>query len=421
MQYISEGTEIILWGTGFVGRRIMQGKYGNYKISFAINGKLGPNETYKIGDLTVYSPSVLEDKSLFKNQPIVIGVDRWQEMAARLEKMGKHIFLDYIPYSYLYGLDIDLLRACKDDNERREQIKKLSFGKKLCGLYGFCHMSVYHRLLSENRQFTDEYCLLNLPQANGPDLPNFDLLPMPWLYSSLDLLILGFSFQSKTFGVPDWRTVKSMVNDKCKVILVTNAAFKGYFPQHTEEVPVEMQRLPATVDRIRYRIRWGDKNINRMIRAGKTSDTILRTISATDFYDAEKVNRFYEKSLKKLEDNEAECDIRIGDYIRKYGRQKRLMYSSTHPVDCVMKEIAIRLFRKIGLDTEPMEVMPEDDMPSLSSGAEFIYPSVSRALGIAEEQEFEKIRVSLDERYLTLSEYIDFYMEANKPYLMSTM
>ena len=408
MQYVPEGTEIVLWGTGYIGRQVMDGEFGNYKISFAVDRKVDANSTDKIGDISVYSPNVLDDTSFMRNQVLVIGVYFWQEIAAELEKKGKHIFRDYVPYNYLKHETVDLgfLKFCKDDEERIKFLKELSSGKKLCGLYGFCHMSVYESLLWTSKQFTEEYYTINI-QIDRPGTPHFEMLCMPWIYSVLDLLILAYVHPLSNLAAPDWKTVKNWTGEKCKVILVTNASFKGYFPQHAIGVPETYER-----------IHWGDKNLNEMILAGKTADKMLQTISMPSFYNIEKVNQFYENELNKLEQSESECDVRIGDYIRKYGRQRKLMYSTTHPHECVMKEIAIRIFEKLGLDIEILKALPESDVPSLRGAGEFIYPSVYYALGITEAQKDERVWINWDgSNYVTLSEFVDMYVEINGPYI----
>lgn len=409
MQYIPEGTEIVLWGVGEIGHQVIAGEFGNYEITFAVDRKVDANTTVKVGDISVYSPSALDDPSFWRNTLLVIGVWFWGEIAAELEKRGRHIFRDYVPYIYLKyeTLDIGFLKFCKDDEERIKFLKELSSGKKLCGMYGGCHMPVYRSMLCKSKQFTEEYYTVDLQFNSRPGEPRVEMLRMPWIYSHLDLLILSFVYP--TNGSPDWRTVKNWTEEKCKVILVTNAAFKGYFPQHTTPIPETISKT-----------RWGDKNLNKMILAGETANIIFQTVSMPNFYDAEKVNRFFENELNKLEQNESECDIRIGDYIRKYGRRRRLMHCSTHPDECVMKEIALRIFIKLGLNTEMLEAMPESDMLSLRQGGEFIYPSVYHALGITGVQEDEKVCVNWDKSNpVTFSEYVDLYVEVNKPYIMT--
>lgn len=407
MKYVPEGTEIVLWGVGAIGRRVISGVYGNHKISFAVDSKVDAGTIYKIGDVTVYPPSVLDDTSFLKNRLIVISIACWSEIAAELEKKGKHIFRDYVPYTCLKQgiVDIGLLNFCANDEERLALLKELSSGKKLCGLYGCCHMVAYETLLLENEQFVEEYCTILL-DAHNAGSPRFEMLCKPWIYSTLDLLILSYVYPPNQNESPDWRTVKSWTSEKCKLIFVTNAAFKGYFPQEIRTFP----ELAGIIKR-------GDKNINKMIQAGETAERIYQTISMPSFYGVDEINRFFEKELKRLERVESACDVRIGDYMRKYGREKILMYFSTHPRECVMKEIAIRILKAIGINAG----MPASDTALYFLREEFVYPSVYHALGIIESPEDEKIAIYCDPRNLvTLSEFVDLYVKINKPYLSGT-
>lgn len=415
MQYIPDGTEIVLWGLGEIGSRVLAGEWGDYKISFAVdrNWMQKQEEIDHIGNtgnIAVYSPDVLEDMSL-GNKVLVIGVYKWDEIAADLEKKGKHIFRDYVPYIYLKyeALDIGFYKFCKDDDERKTLLKELTFGKKLCALYGACHTTVFKSQLLKSEEFTEKYCLLVIPPTNVYDHLYRDLLYKSYTYSDLDLLILSFIYpHTGEPPAPDWRTIKSWTDEKCKVILVTNAAFKGYFPQYTAPIP-------ETFDKISR----GDKNLNKLIREGKTADEILHILSSPDFYSREMVNRYYENALTNLEQMESACDVRIGDYIRKHGKQRRLMSDAAHPDGRLLKELTTRIFRKIGIDTKMLVRTPESDF-LIRGGVEaaFIYPSVYHALGMTEKEAGEKLCVGVDINVkLDFSEFIDLYVKINRPYL----
>lgn len=417
MQYIPDGTEIVLWGLGGMGKRILSGEFGNYKISFAIDRQwkqrqIEIDEMENTESIVVYSPDILDEISL-NNKMLVVGICEWHEIARDLEEKGKHIFRDYVPYVYLKVgayLDAGFLRFCKNDTERKALLKKFSFGRKLCAMYGFCHMSIYKSWLLKSKDFIEKYCLLDIPYANVYD--DKSVLLMPDIYYNLDLLILGCVYPREAAGNPDWRTIKSWINnEKCEVILVTRAAFDGYFPQ-------SIRAIPETYDKISY----GDKNIDKMIQEGKSADEILHILSSPSFYSPEQVNHHYERALKKLELNESWCDIRISDYIREYGKQTNLMYGLTHPRECVMRELTRRIFGALGLDTELLAAEPENDSSfSLPTGAIFIYPSVYQALGIPEREEQEKLYVGLGNVPVGFSEYIDMYVKHNKPYLSQGM
>lgn len=414
MQYIPDGTEIVLWGLGDIGKQVITGVYGNYKISFAVDrhwiqrqaelDDMGYTES-----ITVYSPDIL-DKISLNDKMIVLSTISWQEIAVRLEERGKRIFRDYVPYTFLryHAVDARFFNFCESESERKALLKEFSRGKKLCGVYGFCHVRTYASLLAECEQFTEEYCLLEFPRANIDIRRDLDFLCKPHIYSDLDLLILGFVYPTKQHGTPDWRTVKSWVNKECKVIMITNAAFEGYFPQYVSAIPETFNEICI-----------GDKNLNKMIREGKTADEILPVLTSTDYYSPEMVNKFYEKALRRLELNESACDIQIADYIRKYGRQRRLMHDRGHPCQPVLKELTIRILSKIGFDAGPVAIAENHIISRFSVNRDFIYPSVYHALGITQSGETEKAAIDAGRKnQVTFSEFVDLYIKLNKPYLL---
>ncbi len=410
MQYIPNGTSIILWGTGCIGKQIIEGVYGNYNIVFAVDSKIKEGERGggKIGDIDVYPLSWLDNVSK-NDQLVVIGFTAWKEAAAELQEKGWHIFDDYLPYIYLKysAIDIGFMRFCMDTDERSRHLKKLSHGKKLCALYGYCHMTYYTQCLISSNEFVDKYCILNLPHANS-FLDDTEYLNDKWIYSVLDILLLAPVYPETQYHTPDWKKVKSYVKDECKVIVVTVAGFKGYFPQSTVGVLQTYENIC-----------WGDKNLNRMIKEKCSVEEMIRALNSEDFYNSDEADHNFETACEKLDVIEQKCDVKIGDYIRKYGRSERLMYSSTHPTDKVMKEIASRIFKIIGIDSSILEDIPQEKLISLKMHGEFIYPSVYRGLGM-QFNEGEKVCVGdIDKAGITFTEFIRLYVQLCTPYLLA--
>ena len=67
------------------------------------------------------------------------------------------------------------------------------------------------------------------------------------------------------------------------------------------------------------------------------------------------------------------------------------MYNNTRPHSCVKKELAMRIFRKLGLDTEVLAKAQENDALILKEWTTFIYPSVRYALGLSGKRRGRKI------------------------------
>lgn len=400
VQYIKDGTKIVLWGVGKIGLQIINGEFGNYDICFAVDSKIKLGDEEYISNISVHSPSILKQVSM-EDKLLVIAMDCWIGVAEQLEKTGRHMFLDYIPYVYLSysAIDIGFLWFCKDETERKQILKQLSFGKKLCGLYGYCHTVFYTQCLLESREFTEKYCLIDFPTANV-EHKNLPLLNEPWIYSALDVLILGYVYPEERWGTPYWRTVQRWVGQQCRVVVVTSAAFNGYFLQQTNGI-----------EKIKSQICWGDKNLNRMIQEGKTEEEVLQILSAQDFYRYEDVEKHYNDALKKLDNIEKKCDVKIGDYIRKNGKKKVLMYSSTHPKECVMLEITRRIFEKLELDVTVLDDISGKQLKSYKTHGEFIYPSVYYALGLECDGSSEMVCVGDDIGVeMSFTEFVHTYM-----------
>lgn len=408
MQYIPNGTSIILWGTGYIGKQIIEGAYGNYDIVFAVDSKIKEGGKEQIGETDVYPLSRLDNVS-GSDILLVIGFVAWREAAGKLKEKGWHIFDDYLPYIYLrYStIDIGFMRFCMDMAERNRHLKKLSYGKKLCALYGYCHMTYYTQCLISSDEFLNQYCILELPHANS-FLDDTEYLNDKWIYSVLDILLLATVYPEAQYHTPDWKKVKSWVKDGCKVIVVTVAGFKGYFPQSTVGVLQTYENIC-----------WGDKNLNCMIKEKCSVEEMIRMLSSEDFYNSDEVENNFETACEKLDVIEQKCDVKIGDYIRKYGRSEPLMYSSTHPTDKVMKEIASRIFRIIGIDSSILERIPQEKLISLKMHGEFIYPSVYRGLGM-QFNERERVCVGdIDKEGITFAEFIRLYVQLCTPYLLA--
>ena len=409
MQYIKDGTKIVLWGIGNIGLQIINGKFGNYDICFAVDSKIKIGEEEYISNILVRAPSVLRQISM-EDKLLVIAMDYWMEVAEQLEKAGRHMFQDYTPYVYLNysAIDIGFLWFCRDDTERKQILEKLSFGKKLCGLYGYCHTIFYMQCLMESREFTEKYCLIDFPTANV-EHRNLKLLNEPWIYSILDVLILGYVYPEERWGTPYWRTVYRWAGKQCKVLIVTSAVFNGYFPQQTNGI-----------EKIKEKICWGDSNLNRMIQEGIAEEEILQILCKRDFYQYEDIEKHYDDDWKKLDNIEKKCDVKIGDYIRKNGKKKVLMYSSTHPKEYVMLEIARRIFEKLELDVTVLDDISGKQMKSYKTHGEFIYPSVYYALGL-EWDSSERVCVGDDIGVeMSFSEFVHTYIKLARNCLTDT-
>lgn len=380
MRYFEENQSIVIWGAGNVGTQIIK-KYSNYyNIKFIVDNKIAENSEESIFNIPVYNPQILKKRKLWKDSVIVLCLIRWRELTEQLNEYGLKIIKDFVPWSFLdfeYDcINIDFLDIVDNDMEKAHLLKMLAKGKKICILYGMCHISIYKNFLLNSKVFLSQYAILDLPQINGDrkyrDVLNID----SFVWENCDLLIASLIYPDNIYGVPGAKQILEKVNNNCKKILVTHAAFRGYFPQHTA-VRNETNALYFA---------WGDKNINAMIKEGLSSDEIEEKIFSEEFYDSEFVNNYFDKSIEILEREETDCNIKIGDYIKEEGKSTILYYSWTHPKEEVMLELGKRIFTALGLDGSDLNQFADEII--LNTNEELVYPCVLKALGIEDADKF---------------------------------
>ncbi len=208
------------------------------------------------------------------------------------------------------------------------------------------------------------------------------------------------------YNVPKPKEVLNFLKSNCQVITITSATFKGYFPQH--------KVLDKDMKENGMRIGWGDKNIDRMLKEGKSLEEITNSILSVDFIKRDKVEIFLQHSFMILQEDEKHCDIKIADYIRENYKNELLYYSWSHPATKVLVEIVKRICKKFNITDIDFEKYYDDDFFRMDySGEELVYPSVCRALdkGVAVGRkirpgDFYKDKLSSEEY---IKEYIDCY------------
>lgn len=293
-------------------------------------------------------------------------------------------------------------------DKRKGFIKKvllniITHRRKVIGFYGECHIYVYGAYLSSNRELRKGYCLLGAKEIEYLVRWHPTEIQRKTAWDKLDVLIYNPGVPIRK-GAPSLNDVLGWVPETCKKIEVTNAAFKGYMPQHTERV----------FKNDAYFI-WGDKNINKFIENRASYDS-LKELCNTEYYDNQYVNDFFDKSVKRMKKYERQCTVKIADYIEAHGRERILYYSVTHPEDEVMREITVRILRELGFKSGNKVLgSGQNGFFDLHSHGEVVYPSVYKGLGI--QAEFNKRRIqpgNYKELTYSFDEYVREYYRMGK-------
>lgn len=317
------------------------------------------------------------------------------EIFKKLINKIKRLFA-FLQNRYLYFL----LRYADDVIVLNCLLKWKLANRKLVAFYGECHVCLYNLFLRQNKCFRDKYVIFG-----GADIEYLSRRYNAQIndkstWSHIDVLIYNPGTPRRE-NAPSLDVVLGWVPENCKKIAVTNAAFKGYMPQHT-----------AKVYKNDGEFIWGDKNLNAYLETELNLEDVVRKLTSDTFYDYEYVNSYFDKSIDRLKKYERSCSVGIADYIEINGRKRPLYYSVTHPNFEVMELIAKRILIKLGIDADGIDksekIRGDYD---LRSHGESIYPSVWKALDL--EGDYQKWIIQpgdFKEVQLNFEEYITRYI-----------
>lgn len=283
-------------------------------------------------------------------------------------------------------------------------LKSLVRGRKIIGFYGECHIYVYGGYLSQIELVKQKYCLLGKKEIEYLARWHTKEIAKKSAWDKLDVLIYNPGVPNRN-GAPSLEQVLEWIPDKCKKIEVTNAAFKGYMPQHTEHV----------FKNNGYFV-WGDKYLNKLLDNEIVTENNYAELSREDYISEDKVNEHFDKSIKWMKMYERQCTIKIADYIEKNGKDRILYYSVTHPETELMIEITRRILKEIGVDSEDLtsKLSYAGELFDLHSHGESVYPCVIKGLGIQNSTDRRVQYGNYKEIRLDFKEYIREYIRLGK-------
>lgn len=320
--------------------------------------------------------------------------------------MIKHIYNKTVRIKD-YLMDNLLYYAINDSNGmsllKQLILSVLKGQKQLVGFYGECHIYIYGGLLSRNTVVKKKYVLLGAKEIEYMAKWHCTQIQKKESWNKLDVLIYNSGVPVRK-GAPSLEKVLGWVSDTCKKIEVTNAAFKGYMPQHTERV---FKNNGFFI--------WGDKNLNKIIEE-ELFDS-LDELEKDDFYDTEYVNTYFSKSVKRMKLYEKSCTVGIADYIELHGRDRVLYYSVTHPENEIMIEITRRILMEMGICEwgANSKIENKNGLFDLHSHGEIVYPSVYKGLGIKENPKERRIQPgNYKKQVYSFKEYLRQYVDQGK-------
>lgn len=305
-------------------------------------------------------------------------------------------------------------------------VKAILSNKKIAIIAGTCQVSVISDFLKEVRCFTDEYQCFRFSSHHWAS--RWSIKSIGYLKNFCDVYIcMKHEEDNIKFFSPE------ELPATCKIITIPYALSRLYWPQMKSgwkkalnEYYIHSSRPVVGHSPFEY----GDVNINRMIREGKTADEIVEELTSDNFYSEEQVQMHIDTVLRVLEYAEEGCDIKISQYVRENYRKEMLYRDMAHMSPSFIWEVIRQILYILQIKMSEKEqtqikenkvIVPIYDRHCTEVP---VYPSVARRLGLEWWQEDMQYDVHFYNgvKKLTFEEYIRAYYSICSKYkeLMET-
>lgn len=199
----------------------------------------------------------------YKNKyDIVCAVDKihdrkFHEMPVYSFEELKEMRLDYFIVVAAIGVTYKAIKRGLEEWGRKEFVDFVwanNFEKKLCVLYGNCHMIVLEEYLSNNPYFFSLYAIKRYFIHNDPYICT---LPSKEELSCCDLLISEDVREGNSCSAPAMQEVCSWTKEGCKCIVIPNLfGCHSFFPQSMVSVD-KRKHIGGVV--LRYKVKMRKK------------------------------------------------------------------------------------------------------------------------------------------------------------------
>lgn len=201
--------------------------------------------------------------------------------------------------------------------------------------------------------------------------------------------------------------LKQHKKDGARVVEISLLNFSGYFPQYSHDSKHLVLGRPL--------VSYGDANIDQMVNDGCTTAEIARRLSAEDYYDGNELTCHFAKSFQAFCAREETCDIKMQDYLKVHYRDDILFHAFNHPKDFVIKELARRILRYIGIVSDDFEdEVLLDKSSRMYAQEQPVYPSVYRYLKLPYRKPYASPNLLATGWRFAFRDYVEFYVNALK-------
>lgn len=285
--------------------------------------------------------------------------------------------------------------------EFEDFVIKNYYDKKIAILYGNCHMESLSECLNKHKAFTERYVIYPImPIYMVKDESYFD----DPIFKHCDLFIHQSIRKNNRYGgkFASENIIQSL-KPECKVIAVPNLYHLPmcYFPQYTEEQELK-HRIGQTVF-------FRDKIIDEQYKRGISAKKIGKMYYSTDCgITKEEVENLWRVFLAKVEQREADWDIKILDFIKR-NKKEMLFFDPNHPRPILIKYIAKELCNTLniitdGIDNMNINLLDTYEMPICKSVIDYFDMNLSLM-----DVELRVSGLKIINKKINISEYVNQY------------
>jgi hypothetical protein len=254
-----------------------------------------------------------------------------------------------------------------------------------------CQGGPLQELLKGSKEFSSQYENVPLPSIQNWAQPQYELF---WeTIADLDLVIAQ-PLLSPRYANARIESLREHI-DPDKLLVISNIFFEGYYPTviHMRNVNFQKYNVP---------IAQCGLILGMYMSSVKLPDALplLKKFMQT------KINSLGDvasASIQKLSNRERtyQVDIRVGGWVRKHFRERRMMHSLNHPSNFTLRHLCNSLLRKLGIQPESNSKREE-----LLGDVSFpIFPNVADALNLNFNS---KPSYTVVGKTMNVREYIEF-------------
>lgn len=172
-----------------------------------------------------------------------------------------------------------------------------------------------------------------------------------------------------TINHPEYRVAEILaaLPARCRVVSIPYMYFLGYFPDHCCNGKLNAKTISATN---RFGLfPYGHARLNEM--AGMPLDEVVKAASLHNFLAVDYMASRLDYSQGILHEREAECSVRVANYIWQHYREERLFETVDHPTSAMFNHVLSQLC--------PMLNLPMVAMRRATQANDVIFPCVANA------------------------------------------